>query len=178
MRRLLELLPDNTRPLVVGLGAYGGAEAANRVVRLLAVIVIPRRIDAAALGPAALARSTFELGRPVANAGIGQRIVAAADGELAAVCNRARQLFWWWCTAVAVAQLAVAAVLWRVGGASQPAAMLAVLSLVYCTMPPGLVQVFLLMRGGRMAATARIGAAQTAADHQLTMVLAIVWPSG
>ena len=160
-----------------GLAAYGSAEVANRVVRVFAVIIIARRIDATALGLAALALSLFELIRVLAGAGIGQRIVAAAAADLDATCNRAHRLFWLWCSLVALVQLLVAAIVAFGFGLGQSGAMLAVLSGVYLLMPAGLVQVFLLQRARKLGTTARIGATQTIADHILTMTLAILWPS-
>jgi len=174
--RLTRAAPD-LAALARGLAAYGGAEIANRAARIVAVVIIARRIDAIELGTAALALAVFELVRVLANAGIGQRIIAAQPGELDAICNRAAVLFRWWCGAVATVQLGVALMLWTVCDLPVPAAMLAVLSLVYATMPPGLVSVFLLMREGRMAVTARNATVQTIADHVFTMALAIVWPS-
>lgn len=160
-----------------GLAAYGGGEVATRLVRIVAIVIIARHVDAVEIGTAALALSLFELVRVLANAGIGQRIVAAQAEELDAICLRARQLFWLCCSAVALVQLAVAALLWAAFDQPAPAAMLAVLSLGYLLMPPGLVQVFLLMREGRLATTARTATVQTIADHVLTMMLALAWPS-
>jgi lipopolysaccharide exporter len=163
-------------PLASGLAAYGSAEIANRAVRIMAIVVIARRIDAVELGIAALALSLFELIRVLANAGIGQRIIAARADELEAVCATAHRLFWVWCGVVAMVQLSVAVILATLFALPQPALMLALLSLIYAIMPPGLVPVFLLMREGRMGATARVATIQTIADHTLTLALAIVWP--
>ena len=174
---LLVRIPRDQRTLLSGLAAFGSAEVANRAVRIFAIVVIARRIDAAELGSAALTLSLFELIRVLANAGIGQCIIAARDDELAAICARAQQLFWLWCSGIALVQLLVALVVYRVFGLSQAGAMLAVLSAVYLTMPGGLVQIFLVMREGRLGAAARIGAVQTMADHALTMTLALLWPS-
>ncbi len=160
--------------LLRGLAAYGSAELLVRVTRILTVIVIARRISPEMMGAAALALSLFELVRVLANAGIGQRIISAPAAALSATCNTAHRLFWIWCPIVAGLQLVLAAAL--ATGQPATAAMLALLSLVYLTMPAGLVQVFLLMREGRLTTTARIGAAQTLADHLLTMVLVLAWP--
>lgn len=160
--------------LLRGLAAYGSAELVVRVTRILTVIVIARRLSPDMMGAAALALSLFELVRVLANAGIGQRIIAAPDALLDATCNSAHRLFWIWCPIISALQLALAGAL----AFTQPAAaaMLALLSLVYLTMPAGLVQVFLLMREGRLTTTARIGATQTLADHVLTLVLVLAWP--
>ena len=174
---LESLIPAGLRPVVAGLAAYGVAEVGTRLLRILAIIVIARQIAPEQIGVAALAIALFELVRVLANSGIGLRIIAASDAELPAICNAARRLFVLWCAAVALIQLAVAALLFAVFGMAEIAAMLVVMSGVYAFMPPGLVQVFLLMREGRMAATARIAASQTAADHVLSIILALFWPS-
>lgn len=176
-RTISNRLPAGIAPIAKGLVAYGSAEAATRVVRILAILVIARRTSPELLGTAALALTLFELIRVLANAGIGQRIIAATDEELPALCNTAARLFWAVCLAVAGVQLAVASALFLIWNLSEAALMLAVLSGVYVCMPPALVQVFLLMRDGRLTTTARIGATQTMADHCLTLVLVIVWPS-
>lgn len=175
--RLERLLPDGIAPLMRGLAAYGAAEASTRVLRIVAIVVIARRIPSEQIGVAALALAMFEIVRVLANSGIGQRIIAASDAELAAICNAAHRLFYLWCGVVALIQLAVSAIMWLAFDQAEIALMLAVLSIVYALMPAGLVQVFLLMRDGRMATTARIAATQTMADHLLSMLLALVWPS-
>ncbi|QSB44315.1 oligosaccharide flippase family protein [Tsuneonella flava] len=164
-------------PLVRGLVAFGSAEAATRVVRLGALLIVARRVTPEIFGAAALALSLFELVRVLANVGIGQRLILAKREELPALCRRAHGLFWMTCLCVAAIQLAVAGVLYAVFDLGEAAAMLAVLSLVYFAMPPGLVQIFLAMRENRMATVARISATQNMADSLLTVALVIVWPS-
>jgi lipopolysaccharide exporter len=164
-------------PLVRGLLAFGSAEAATRVVRLGALMIIARRVTPEVLGTAALALSLFELIRVLANAGIGQRLIVAEEHELAGLCRTAHRLFWAICTGVALIQLAVAAILWLGFGSPQAAELLAALSFVYFFMPAGLVQVFLTMRANRVASIARINAAQSIADILMTVVLVIAWPS-
>lgn len=160
-----------------GMLAYGSAEAVIRVFRLAAILVVARLVSPATLGVAALALSLFEIVRVLANVGIGQRIIAATDAELASICEAASRLFWGVCAAVAAIQLCVAMLVSSVVGQPDIAAMLAVLALVYLFMPAGLVQVFLTLRAQRMGATARIVAAQNVADSVLTVLLVFVWPS-
>lgn len=160
-----------------GLVAYGSAEAVTRAVRLVAILIVARRVTPEMLGTAALALSLFELVRVLANVGIGQRLIAATDEELPALCEAARKLFWLVCGTVALIQLAVAAAVALVWQQGEAAAMLAVLALVYPCMPAGLVQIFLTMREGRLPATARIAATQTMADNALTVALVLAWPS-
>ena len=174
LRALWARQTEDGSALLRGLAAYGSAELVVRVTRILTVIVIARRLSPELMGAAALALSLFELVRVLANAGIGQRIISAPAALLAPTCNSAHRLFWIWCPLISALQLLLAAAL----ATTQPAvaAMLALLSLVYLTMPAGLVQVFLLMREGRLTTTARIGATQTLADHLLTLVLVLLWP--
>ena len=174
---IIDRLPPQMRTVLAGLGAYASAEAATRIVRLVVILIVARQVDAAMLGLAALALSMFEIVRVLANAGIGQRIVAANEGELAQICNTAHRLFWSWCSVVALVQLSVAGVLWLGFDNREAAMMLAALAVVYPIMPPGLVQVFLLMRDQRLGTTARIAATQTMLDHGLTLLLVLAWPS-
>ena len=164
-------------PLVRGLVAFGSAEAATRVIRLGALLIVARRVTPEIFGTAALALSLFELVRVLANAGIGQRLIVARDDELASLCRTAYRLFWLVCLAVAAIQLAVAAMVATVFALPQAGMMLALLALVYCVMPPGLVQIFLTMRAMRMETVARIAATQNIADSLLTVALVVVWPT-
>lgn len=175
--KLSQFIPANLASLMRGFAGYASAEFVNRIVRLGAILIIARQADPALLGTAALALSLFELTRVLTQAGIGQRIVAASDGELAGICARASQLFWICCIAVATVQLAVSLLLAYFFAQNEAALMLAVLSAVYLIMPPGLVQIFLLMRDERLGACARINATQAVLDHILTAALIMAWPN-
>ncbi|MCX7282736.1 MAG: oligosaccharide flippase family protein [Novosphingobium sp.] len=164
-------------PLMRGFGAFGGAELANRIVRVITTMVIARQLAPSIVGEAALALTLFELIRVLSGVGIGQRIIAAADEQLAAVCNTARRLFWVWSLVLVATQLVASAVLGLFFGAANAAAMLGVLAIVYVIMPAGLVQCYLAMREGRNAALARTAASQAIADHVLTAALLLAWPS-
>ena len=147
------------------------------MVRLAATVVIARRLAPDIVGEAALALTFFEIMRVLERTGTGQRIVAASEAELAATCNSANRLSWAWTFVLVAAQLAAAAV---VGfGLHRPVAggILALLSAVYLLMAGGHVQYHLAMREGMTGALARISASQTIADHVLTAVLLLVWPS-
>lgn len=171
------LQPSKWTAFARGMLAYGSAEAATRLVRLAAILVVARQISPEMLGTAALALSLFELVRVLTNVGIGQRIIVASEDELASICRTALRLFWVICGGVMVVQLCAAAVAWTVFDHAEVASMLVVLSLVYAFMPAGLVQIFLAMRNQRMGATARVVAGQNIADSALTVALVLVWPS-
>lgn len=174
---LLDKIPLHSRALASGLFAYGLAELSVRVVRLVTVILIARQLAPDIVGQAALTLTLFEIIRIFANIGVGQQIIAAPQDRLGAICNSAQRIFWIWCGCVAVIQLFVAMILAIVFGQQTAAILLAILSLVYALMPGGLVQCYLLMREGRAAVTAKISAIQTIADHLLTAVLLLAWPS-
>jgi lipopolysaccharide exporter len=167
----------STKTLLRGIVAFASAEFAVRLVRLLAVIVMAQRLSPEILGAAALALTIFELMRVLANIGVGQQIIAASDALLEATCNTAHKIFWCWCVCLTTAQLMVAACIAIGWGDRATGGMLAILSLVYLIMPGGLVQCYLLMRGGRAPTTARIGASQTISDHILTACLLLAWAS-
>jgi lipopolysaccharide exporter len=157
--------------------AFGVAELAVRLVRLATVVVTARILVPETVGTAALALVLFEIVRVLMQIGVGQQIIASPPDQLAAVCNSARDLFWRWALVVIAVQLLVALGLALLFGKPASAAMLAVLALVYLWMPGGLVSCYLLMREGQAAATARIGAVQTIADHLLGAALLLLWPS-
>jgi len=172
------LLESNRWPSFIrGMIAYGSAEAATRLVRLAAILVVARQISPAMLGTAALALSLFELVRVLTNVGIGQRIIVANKDELEGICRTSVRLFWIVCGVVMAMQLIIASLAWRLFGLGEVAAMLAVLSLVYAFMPAGLVHIFLALRAQRMSATAKVVSAQNMIDSALTVALVLLWPS-
>ncbi len=165
------------RQVLGGLIAYGTAEIAVRGVRLVTVLITARQLAPAMVGVAALTLTLFEIIRVLMNLGIGQQIIACSEADKAATCNTARTLFWRWSFLVMLIQLLVAGVLGVGLGQVDSAWMLAILSLVYLSMPAGLVQCYLLMREGRAAVTARTAAIQTISDHLLTAGLLLAWPN-
>jgi lipopolysaccharide exporter len=172
-----EFAASGIAPLIKGMAAYGAAELTVRVVRLVTVVIIARQLEPKIVGLAALTLTLFEIVRVFANIGVGQRIIAASEAELAPLCNTAHRIFWIWCSLVAAAQISIAAVLAFGFGQVTSGQMLAVLAMVYFWMPGGLVQCFLLMREGRAATTAATAATQTITDHLLTATLLVLWPS-
>lgn len=172
-----KLRAASASPLLKGVAAFGGAELANRIVRLITTVVIARQLAPEIVGQAALTLTLFEMVRVLAGIGVGQRIIACGEGELAATCNAAHRLFWLWSAVLVGVQCCVALVLGMVFGQALAGWMLAVLALVYLMMPGGLVQVHLAMREGFNARLARTSASQAIADHLLTAALLLAWPS-
>lgn len=163
--------------LARGLGSYGSAEVATRLVRLLTTVVIARSLAPAIVGEAALALTVFELVRVLERIGTGQQIVQAKPEELAATCNSVQRFYATWAAALMVLQLLVAALLASALHRPTAAAMLAVLTLVYPFMAGGHVQFYIAMRAGLVTRLARIGASQSIADQVLTAALLLMWPS-
>ncbi|MGE3918048.1 MAG: oligosaccharide flippase family protein [Hyphomicrobiaceae bacterium] len=159
--------------LVQNIGWYGLAEAAARVSRLAATVVLARMLDVAELGTAAIAITCFELARVLTSNGIGQWVVRASADRLEAACNTAfRAIVVVNCAAVVV-QIGLGALLAVVWGKPEAFAMLACLAGVYVLMIPGLIPVFLLVRQNRIRALAVNSVTQIIADNALTAVLAL-----
>jgi lipopolysaccharide exporter len=173
LRRARGWLAD---PMLRGIGAFGSAELANRGVRLITTVIIARQLAPNIVGEAALALTLFELVRVLGSIGVGQRIIAAHEGELAAVCNTANRLFWIWSMVLVVIQLGIAVLLHAAFGQTGAATKLAALSAVYLLMPAGLVSCYLAMRDGLNTRLARTAATQAVSDHLMTAALLLIWP--
>ena len=163
--------------LARGLGAYGGAELAIRLVRLGTTVIIARRLAPAIVGEAALALTIFEIMRVLERTGTGQRIVCAGAEELPAICNTVQRVYWGWSAVLMAAQVLMAAALYLWLDRPVAGMMLAALSLVYPFMGGGHVQYFLAIRAQRSASMARINASQNICDQLLTTAMLLVWPS-
>lgn len=163
------------RALLGGLVAYGASEAAGKVTRLLVVIAMARSLSAAEIGLVATALAVSEILKALTQNGVGQRIIAAPEAELEAVCATAHRLFRLWCGGLFLLQAGVGAALWALGAPPLVAMMIVVLGVEYLFMPGGLVSCFLAMREGKVAATARISGAQVAGANLATAGLLLVW---
>lgn len=157
--------------------AYGASEAAAKISRLFVVIAVARTLEPAAIGVAAAALAGSDLLKALTENGVGQRIIAASERDLAATCRTARRIFWAWCLGLAALQTAVALAIWAWTGAALLPILLVILAAEYLFMPPGLVQCALAMREGRMRQTAAIAGAQVVGANLATVVLTLVWPS-
>lgn len=169
---------DHTyRTLAANLMSYGASEVASKASRLLVVIVVARTLDLAEVGVAAAAMAAADILKSLTENGVGQRIIAARDRDLAATCATASRIFWAWCLSLFVLQGAVAAFLFASGGSTTLVVLVLVLGLEYLFMPAGLVQVALAMREGKLKQTATIAGAQIVGANLMAAVLVLVWPS-
>ncbi len=84
----------DARKLWKFIGLYGASEFAQRATRILTTILLARMLVPEAFGVAAIAITTFELVRVVANCGIGQAVIRASDEDLPAATEAAWRLLW------------------------------------------------------------------------------------
>ena len=159
--------------LLRGFGLLGLGEFIVRATRVLTAVALARMLDPVELGIAATAITCYELIRILANNGLGQMVVRATPAELDATCNTADWLIRRICIAMTVLQVAAGAVIAHVASEPRLFAMIACLAASYLTMPPGMVQSWLLQREQRMGAIAGISTTQTTADNLIAALLAV-----
>ena len=149
-------------------------ELFNRVTRLVTAIVLARYLSPLEFGIAAIALTTNDLVKVLAQNGVGARIVQASDEELESVCQAAYKTNWLFCCGLFVLQNIIA--FFVAGYYQNPTIglLIASLSLVYLIMPFGLVQAFLLYRANRLKVTAAVSAVQTSIDNLVTIILALM----
>ena len=163
--------------LAQNLLAYGASEAAGKVSRLLVVVAVARTLDLAEIGVAAAALAAADIVKSLTENGIGQRIIAASERDLPAVCNTAHRLFWSWCLGLFVLQALVGILLFLWGGNVMLLALILLLAGEYLFMPAGLVQCALAMRAGKLRQTAAIAGTQVVGANLISAILALLWAS-
>ncbi len=161
---------------LTGLMSYGASEIVAKLSRLFVVIVIARMLSPEDIGLAAAAFAICETLKALTENGVGQRIIAASDTELAAVTKRAHWIFWRWALLLMAGQLALGAALYALGF-QVVGGLVAIAAFEYLFMPGGQVQVALAMREGRHPQVATIAGVQIVSANVLTVALAIVLPS-
>ena len=153
--------------------AFGGAEMAIKLSRIVAIIFVARSLSAEAMGAAAICLSCHELIRLLTNNGVSQFVIRSEAQVLEVASARAHQLNWVFCLSAALIQVCVGAVTALLFNDGAYLAMGAALSLVFVGMPFGLVRIFRAMRRNRMDIVARINMFQVSADNILCLVLAV-----
>ncbi len=169
-RHASALLKDR---LVRNVGWYGLAEFANRFTRLVTTVVLARWLLPHDFGIAAIAITTFEIVRVLAQYGIGQAVIRAPAEQLQAICNTAYRASWFVCLLAFAVQLLTGAVIAHVTGRQDVFWMIASLALVYVTLPFGQIQSFLIARSNKLHLFAGIAVVQVAIDNLLTAAFAI-----
>ena len=141
------------------------------------VVAVARTLDPAAIGMAAAALAISDILKALTENGVVQRVIAAADADLAGICITAHRLGWAWCVGLCLVQLAAAGLVWLAGGGAVVAGLVALLALEYLLMPGGLVSCGLAMRAGKLRQTAVIGGAQVVGANAISVALLLIWPS-
>ncbi len=157
--------------------AYGASEVASKASRLIVVIAVARTLDLTQIGIAATAMAAGDILKSLTGNGVGQRIIAASDAALDAVCATAHRIFWGWCIGLFALQSAIAVGFYLTGGSVTLSWLIFLLGAEYLFMPAGLVQVALAMRHGKLNRTASIAGAQVVGANFMSVVLVLVWPS-
>lgn len=163
--------------LAQNLIAYGASEASSKASRLVVVIAVARTLDLAEIGVAAAALAAADILKSLTENGIGQKIIAAPEKDLAATCATAHRLFWIWCLGLFLVQALVGLGLYLWGGNLMLLGLILLLAGEYLFMPAGLVQCALAMRAGKLKQTAAIAGGQVVAANLMSAALAFIWAS-
>ncbi|MCR9125884.1 MAG: oligosaccharide flippase family protein [Rhodobacteraceae bacterium] len=163
-------------PFARNLIAYGASEVAAKLSRLAVVVAVARTMQAEEIGVAAAAMAAADILKSLTETGVGQRIIAAPEDRLQAVCATARRIFVAWSLGLCGLQIALAGAILACGGSMVLAGLIALLALEYLFMPTGLVQAALAMRQGKMRQTAAIAGGQVVGANLAAALLAVVWP--
>ena len=148
-------------------------EIVNRATRLITAIVLARYLSPLEFGVAAVALTSNDLIKVLAQNGVGAKIIQASEQELESICKAAYRINWCFCGGLFVLQCIVAVLVANIYQRTDLAYMIAALALVYLMMPFALVQAFLIQRANRLNVTAVISASQTTTDNLITVVLAM-----
>lgn len=168
---------SRSKDLIGNLMAYGASEVAAKASRLIVVIAVARTLDLTQIGVAATAMAAGDILKSLTQNGVGQRVIAARDDALEAVCATAHRLFWGWSIGLFAVQTAIAAGFWLSGGSVTLSMLIFLLGAEYLFMPAGLVQGALAMRAGKLRRTASIAGAQVVGANLMSVLLVLVWPS-
>ena len=155
---------------------WAASEAVAKIARIGATMVAARVLVPEQLGVIALVLAFGEILKALAENGVGQRIIAASDADLAATCNTASRIFHIWCTALFVTGCSIAAALDHFADARETALLLVVFSTQFLVMPLGLVSCFRAMRNGQSKSVAAIAGGQIVFSALMACILLLVWP--
>lgn len=170
-------LQNQPLTFVANLMSFGISEVASKCARILVVVAMARALDLVQIGIVAAAIAAGDILKSFTENGVGQRIIAASDRNLDAICATAHRLFWVWTVGLFCAQLMIATVVYLFGGSIFLSGLIALMGVEYLFMPAGLVQVALAMRAGKLKQIAAIGGLQNVGANLMSIALLTVWPS-
>ncbi len=170
-------ITSHSKALIGNLMAYGASEVASKASRLLVVMAVARTMELKEIGIAATAIAAGDILKSLTENGVGQRIIAANDKDLPAVCATAQRIFWVWCLGLFAMQTVIAGGFYLYSDNTLLALLILILGAEYLLMPAGLVHVALAMRAGKLKQTASIAGAQVVGANLMSVILVLVWPS-
>lgn len=159
--------------LAQNFGWYMAGELAVRLSRLFVTIILARWLVPADFGVAAIALTTFELIRVLANNGSSAYIVRAGAEEYPATAAAIQRLSVVVAAALITLQIMVGVVVAHLTGRAELAAMSAVLALAHLAVPLTEVRYARLQRENRLKALAAVTSTQVLLDGVLAAVLAL-----
>ena len=150
----------------------GGSQLANRVLRILATVVVARLLGPEDYGLAAIALTAHEFIQMLGRHGVVAKLVQAPEHRLETLAQSAYWLNWVQGVLLFICQCIMAWVLSQ--AFDNPALLLpiCILGLSYFMLPFGIVQAALTLRENRLHITATVEALQCATDLALMVVMA------
>ncbi|WP_458527030.1 oligosaccharide flippase family protein [Onishia taeanensis] len=149
------------------------SQLGNRLLRILATVVVARMLGPEVYGLAALVLAINEMVHVLSHGGISGKLVQADDDELPRLRTSGYWLNWWLCGALTVVQVLAAFPMAAFYGNADLIAPIICLAFSYLVLPSATIQAALLMRDNRLGAIARVDMAQSIADTGLTLLLAL-----
>jgi PST family polysaccharide transporter len=165
------------RNLIGNFAANGMSEIAQRVSRLLVIVVVARLLEAEAIGIAAAAIAAGDILKALTENGVNQRIIAAKDEDIASITRTAHRVFWIWCLGLFVTQQVLAGAFYAYTGNALIAGLIALLAFEYLMMPSGLVQCALAMRNGKLNGVAAVAGGQIVLGNVLSALMVFIFPN-
>ncbi len=159
---------------VRNIGWLGGAQAFNRVSRLLTTVVLARTLTTEDFGLAALVLTTYDFTRIMTMFGIGAKIIRSEDDELEDICNGAYWLNWLIFIGLFFVQIGLAFPVARFYDNNRLILPICAISLVYLLSPFGRIQSILIQRENRLKITAISHATTITVSNISTAILAIL----
>lgn len=163
--------------LVGNFAANGLSEVAQKVSRLLVIIVVARLMEAEAIGIAAAAIAAGDILKALTENGVNQRIIAAKDEDVDSITRTAHRIFWLWCIGLFATQQILAIGFYAYTGNEIIAGLISLLAVEYLLMPSGLVQCALAMRNGKLNGVAAVAGGQIVLGNMLSAVMVFIFPN-
>ncbi len=158
---------------VRNLSYMGLSQIVNRMLRLVAAIVVARLLLPEDYGIAALALTVNELVHVLVGGALVNKLVACADDEVEELCNTAYWLNWILCLTLIILQVFIALGMSWYHGKIELGLAIASLSLTYLVLPFGTIQAALTLRKNQLGATAKSETLQTLVDSLFTLIFVL-----